>query len=224
MTTVRIDTQEGGIFLYGKDEMWKDYCGVENFDETFVIHGNRDYNVIEEAAWYDDVKYLMCDLDELDWNDSEDVASTRQYYHDYSDEQWKAICKIYDDCKISDSDDTYVKVLRIIYPNDKWETGTIRGYSQSEWNDVLYKANEVDDLTTLEEYYYGHIAELYTDDDENGCSASALVTHDELWKAEREGKLEELIRGALDISKDEEIQVFESDGYIQQTKWKEVSC
>lgn len=218
MREIKIDNESGCAWLYGSTEDWKEYVS-ENFDEIFVIHGNRDYNAIEEAAWYDEVKYLMRDFDELDWNDKDDVASTRQYYHDYSDEQWKAICKIYDECKVSDSDDTYLKVLQILHPEEKWEIGTIRGYSQSEWNDVLYKATNVENLDTLEAYYYGHLTELY-DETEN---VTAIVTHDKLWEAERENKLGELIRNYLDIPKDEEIHVQESDGTIQVTKWKEVS-
>ena len=220
MIIVRINSQDGGEWLYGHDEMWKENCGVENFDETFVIHGNRDYKGIEEAEWYDEVKYLMKDLDEVVWEDDGDVKSTREYHKKYTDEQWKAIVDIYDNCKYSDSDETYLAVLKVIYPNDKWETGTICGYTQSEWNNVLYKANEVENLTRLEEYYYGHVAEIYADSED---SCSAIITHDELWKAERENTLEKLVKELLDIPKDEKIKIYESDGYVRIPQWKELS-
>lgn len=219
MRTIRIDTQGGVDYLYNDDEQWKDFVH-EDFNQTFVIHGNHDYKEIEETDWFDTVKNLMKDFDESDLDDEEDAKLLRENYTKYSDEQWKSIVEIYQNCKYSDSDDTYLKVLHIIYPNDKWERGTICGYCQSDWNNVLYKANDIKNLDLLEAYYFGMVADIY--DETEGVSA--VVTNDTLWKAQRENTLRELINELLDIPKDEEIEVYESDGYIQQTKWKQVSC
>lgn len=210
MRTIRIDSQEGGTWLYNNGD-WKDYCGVENFDETFVIHGNRDYHGIEEASWYEKAKELLGDLDQ---NEFEEV---QRLYPEYTNEQFAKILDVYGK-KYRDEDDLYVAILNIIFPEENFKTATIRGYSQSEWNDVLYKDGEGVDINQLEAFYFGQISEVYEEGD--GCTA--IETHDNLWKAQREGTLEKFVKDMLDIPSDEEIEIYESDGYIQTTRWKKV--
>lgn len=212
MRTVKIDNNDAGWWLYNGSDEWKEYCAVDSFNETYVIHGNRDYNTIEEATWYTKAAELLADMDQ---SEREEVE---RLYPEYTKEQFVKLYEAYNK-GYRDEDDLYVEVLNTIFPQDKFDTATIRGYSQGEWNNVLYKVGENVDISLLEEMYFGHITELI-DESEEGCTA--IVTHDELWKAERENTLEKFLRDALDIPKDEEIEVYESDGYIQQTKWKKV--
>lgn len=212
MRKIKIDSQDGCWWLYGKTNSWKDYCSVDNFDETYVIHGNRDYNTIEEASWYETAKNLLGDMDQ---SEREEVE---RLYPEYTKEQFAKIYEAYDK-KYRDEDDLYVAILSIIFPQEKFDTATIRGYNQGEWQDVLYKVTEQTNINLLEEIYYGHVSEVFEDNDD-GCTA--VVTHDELWKAQREGKLEDLVKDMLDIPKDEEIEIYESDGYERVVKWKKV--
>ena len=217
MREVRIDTQDCS-WIYDTDE-WKYYCGVcgEDFDEIFVIHGNRDYDGVEKASWYEKARNLMHDFDESYGDDD-----FRDYYkNEYNDEQWSKLCKIYDDCRVSDSDETIIKVLGVLYPERKFKTGTIRGSAQREWQEVLYDADKCENIGPLGEVYFGEVAEIYAEDDD-GCTCVAIVRDDELWQANRKGELKKLICELLGFSEDEDFEVYESDGYIQQTKWKKV--
>lgn len=218
MFEVYIDTQDPAEYLWGKDELWKEYCGVENFDETFVLFGNRQYNKHVEASWYINAKEIMDDLD---------AYGTEQfdpYDYEMTDEQYKAISKMYIDNhdKVNTDEEMLILILKILYPDDTFKTETIRGYNQSDWQNVMYKANEVKDLDLLESIYFGKINEFYYQD-EDGCSVSTIVTDNELWKAEREGRLKDFVRKNLNIPKDEDFKVYQSDGFIRQTKWKEIA-
>ena len=42
MVEIRIDnTGDGTWWLYNDNNVWKDYCGCDNFDEQVVLTGNR---------------------------------------------------------------------------------------------------------------------------------------------------------------------------------------
>lgn len=205
MTEIKIDnTGEGTWWLYGKSENWKDYVGCYDFDEEVVLSGNRDYNEYTEATWYKRAKDILNDIDCYD-----------EYPNDLSEETNAKLKELYDKCKCTD--DIIVDVLKLLYPNDIFEEGIIRGYVQREWQEYIVKGNVDTDL--LEAFYFGKIADIYVENGED--SFGDVITHDELWKAEREG-LKEYMRQRYDIDKDEEIHIMQADGYRQVVNWKEV--
>lgn len=215
-TEIRINnTSDGTCWLYGKNEMWKDYV-CENFDDFVVVKGNRDYSEIAEAKWWKDAREI---IDDLDCNGTMDIDMDDMVrYYDYPKEKIEKVIKAYDDCRYSDDLDFVVEVIKLIHPEREIEIATIRGYTQSEWQEVAYVKGKIN-IETLENYYFGKIADVTvnTDDDEYGD----IITHDELWEMERKGLKEEL-RKRYELPKDEEIIILQCDGYKQVADWKEV--
>ena len=169
MVEIKIDnTGEGTWWLYGKSEAWKDYVGCENFDEQVVLTGNRDYNGCTEAEWYQKVKRILEDIDCYD-----------EYPDDLSSETNAKLKELYDKCRCTD--DIIVDVLKLLYPEDTFKTGTIRGYVQREWQEYIIMGDIDTDL--LEAFYFGKVADITvtSEDDEFGD----VITHDELWKAQQ---------------------------------------
>lgn len=205
MTEIRIDnTGEGTWWLYGKSENWKDYIGCENFDEQVVLIGNRDYSGCTEAEWYQNAKRILDNIDCYD-----------EYPDDLSDETNAKLKELYDKCRCTK--DIIIDVLRLLYPEDTFKEGTIRGYCQGEWQEYIIMGDVDTDL--LEAFYFGKISDIQVESDED--SFGDVITHDELWKAEREG-LKEYMRKRYELSEDEEIHILKADGMKQVVDWKEV--
>lgn len=207
MRTIKINTEETVWWLYDGEDSWKEHVSA-NFDETYVIKGNNDYKEIAEASWYKRAMDIIHDFEQ---------EVEKEYFTDLTETQYREIKEIIDKCQYSDDFGTIIKVLKVIYPKEKFETATIRGYCQGDWNDVLYKANGAD-VELLEAYYFGMVAEVY-DETEH---IYAVVTNDALWRAEMENKVEGLVRECCDIPDDEEIEIYKSNGYVKVTKWVRV--
>lgn len=211
MVEIKIDnTGDGTWWLYNSNQGWKDYCGCENFDEQVVLAGNRDFTGCTEAEWYQKANELLDDIaNDFDALDICDDYSLTQ-------EQYKTAKGMYDKCRCIE--DILVDVIRLLYPEDTFKTGTIRGYSQGDWQDYIVKGDVDTDL--LEAMYFGKISDITvtTDDEEFGD----VITHDELWRAEREEGLKEFFRNHYELDKDEEIHILQADGYKQVVDWKEV--
>lgn len=207
MRTIRISNSDIS-WLYRDSEYWKNFCGCDDFDETYVVFGNRDYAEIKNASWYCEAINLGGDLDN---------GCEREDFDNLTDEQYNKAKEIYDNCRCYDDTETIIKFLEVLYPDDKFKTCVIRGYVQGDWNNVIYKANVTHDINLLEAYYFGEVTEIF---DEEG--ATAVVTDDDLYKAKHEGRLKDLCYDLLDIDKEEEIKIYEDDGYITTIKWKEV--
>lgn len=219
---IEIDTQDGCSWMFDKYDTWKDYVGVENFDETFVLKGNRNYHSHEEASWYNKVTELLTDIDSYYDLETEEGVQDLLDEHSISKQQYTEIISLYDKCRRIN--DIVVEVLNIIYPDKEFKERTIRGYSQSDWQKVIYDSSLASDkdVEMLEAIYFGQLNEI-SYKDENDTWTSSYITDDELWKREREKTIEEYIRSEFDIDKNEELEIFVSDGYIQQTKWKKVN-
>ena len=67
MIEIRINsTGEGLDWLWGENDYWKDYVGCNDFDEQVVLFGNRDFNGITEASWYNKAKEILTNIDYYD--------------------------------------------------------------------------------------------------------------------------------------------------------------
>lgn len=211
MVEIKIDnTGDGTWWLYNSNQGWKDYCGCENFDEQVVLTGNRDFTECVEAEWYQRANELLDDIaNDFDALDICDDYSLTQ-------EQYKSVKEMYDKCRCTE--DILVDVIRLLYPEDTFKTGTIRGYCQGDWQDYIVMGDVDTDL--LEAMYFGKISDITvtTDEEEFGD----VITHDELWRAEREEGLKEFFRNHYELNKDEEIHILQADGYKQVVDWKAV--
>ena len=206
MTEIRIDnTGDGTWWLYNDNDVWKDYCGCDNFDEQVILAGNRHYKEYKDAEWYQAAKDILNDIDCYD------------EYPEYTSEEVNAKLKeLYDKCRCTE--DIIVDVLRLLYPEDAFKDGTIRGYCQGDWQNYIVKGDVDTDL--LEAMYFGKISDITvtTDEEEFGD----IITHDELGRAEREEGLKEFFKNRYELDKDEEIHILQADGYKQILDWKEV--
>ena len=115
-------------------------------------------------------------------------------------------------------DDVPVEVLRILYPDDEFKTGTICGCSQGDWEHYIVKGDV--DVERLEAYYFGNVVDIFVKDNEE--EYGGVMTCDELWDAEREG-YEKVFRERYEISEDEELKIYVVDRYIKTLDWKLVS-
>lgn len=206
MTEIKIDNTGDGIWwLYNGDQYWKDYCGCENFEEQVVLDGNRDYCGCTGAEWYQKAKEILNNIDCYD-----------EYPTDVSDGVKAKLKELYDKC--IRTEDILVDVIKLLYPKDVFKIGTIRGYNQGDWQDYIIKGDVNTDL--LEAMFFGKISDITvkTEDEEFGD----IITHDELWRAEREEGLKEFFRNRYNLEKNEEIHILQADGYKKVIYWKEV--
>ena len=205
MVEIKIDnTGEETWWLYGNNEIWKNYVGCENFDEEVVLVGNRDYTEYTEASWYQRVIQI---LDNIDYYD--------EYPEEVSNVVKAKLKELYDKCR--STDDIVVDTLKLLYPEDTFKTGTIRGYCQREWQEYIIKGNV--DTDVLEAFYFGQVADISVESGKD--SFGDVITHSELWKAERED-LKEYFRKRYELSENEEIHILKADGMKQVIDWKEV--
>lgn len=206
MTEIKIDnTGDGTWWLYNGDQYWKDYCGCENFEEQVVLDGNRDYCGCTGAEWYQKAKEILNNIDCYD-----------EYPTDVSDGVKAKLKELYDKC--TRTEDILVDVIKLLYPKDVFKIGTIRGYNQGDWQDYIIKGDVNTDL--LEAMFFGKISDITvkTEDEEFGD----IITHDELWRAEREEGLKEFFMNRYNLEKNEEIHILQADGYKKVLYWKEV--
>lgn len=206
MTEIKIDNTGDGIWwLYNGDQYWKDYCGCENFEEQVVLDGNRDYCGCTGAEWYQKAKEILNNIDCYD-----------EYPTDVSDGVKAKLKELYDKC--TRTEDILVDVIKLLYPKDVFKIGTIRGYNQGDWQDYIIKGDVNTDL--LEAMFFGKISDIAvkTEDEKFGD----IITHDELWRAEREEGLKEFFRNRYNLEKNEEIHILQADGYKKVIYWKEV--
>lgn len=206
MTEIKIDNTGDGIWwLYNGDQYWKDYCGCENFEEQVVLDGNRDYCWCTGAEWYQKAKEILNNIDCYD-----------EYPTDVSDGVKAKLKELYDKC--TRTEDILVDVIKLLYPKDVFKIGTIRGYNQGDWQDYIIKGDVNTDL--LEAMFFGKISDITvkTEDEKFGD----IITHDELWRAEREEGLKEFFRNRYNLEKNEEIHILQADGYKKVIYWKEV--
>ena len=210
MTTIKINTEEPVDYVELED--------VVDFNHV-VIKGNRDYWPHEEAPWWKEAIEYISDMDCYGTDDD----CKPDYDYDWgklTKEQTDAIIKLYDKCQRSDDYRFIMKVIKVLHPELKIEGCTIRGYCQSDWQDVIYETDKVD-IDLLEAVYFGKITDIIV---ENGDDCYGdWITDDELWKAERnEDNLADFFRKRFDIPDDEEIEIYKSNGIIRTIRWEKV--
>ena len=210
MRTIRI--MDNVDWLWSSVENGKEEIAgsVEAFDDNIVIHGNRSYNAYENAKWYKEAMLLINEWDE---------EFTREDYLEFTDEQYKSLKELIENPpRYADDNENIARIVNILHPERKIIAATIRGYSQSDWQNVLYDANAGIDIDWIEAVYFGKIKDVFDEESFN----STIITNNALWDAEREGNLQEKIYEWLNIPNDELIKVFVQDGYTQVVNWKEV--
>lgn len=214
MVTITIDNSSAPDYLYGKDEMWKDYV-CPDFDEKVVLVGNDRMSQYENASWWKDAKEAITDLDSY-----LDAPEFREEYADkYSSDQIEAVISAYDNWNGDHYVEFITKIAQILHPEIQLDETTLHGYSQGDWQDAIYVAGSLDE-NILEAYYFGNLSELHYEDD-SGEDYWDAITDDELWEMER-GDLKQALRDRYDIPADEEIKIRKFSGYSQTPNFDEL--
>lgn len=214
MVTITIDDGRGADWLYGKDEEWKDFV-CPDFDEKVVLTGNDRMTTYEDASWWKDAKEVITDLDSY----LEAPEFREEYANKYSSDQIEAVISAYDAWNGDHYVDFITKIAQILHPEIKLEETTLRGYSQSDWQDAIYVSGSLDE-NILEAYYFNMLTELHYEDD-SGEDYWDTITDDELWKMER-GDLKQNLREHFGIPADEEIKIRKFSGYSQTPNYDEL--
>ena len=205
MVEIRIDnTGDGTWWLYGDTDTWKDYVGCEDFDEQVVLTGNKYLKSYTEASWYQKAKEVLKDID-----------CYELYPEDLSDTDKEKLKEIYN--KYNSIGYMILDTLKILYPNESFKEGTIRGNCQSDWQNYIIKGDVL--VSVLESFYFGKVADVtIIDGDEE---VGDVITLNELWDAE-DGDIKEYFRKRYGWSEDEEIHIKKADGYKMIADWKEI--
>ena len=183
--------------------------------ELFVLKGNNDYFCHTKASWYKRAKKLYENIAndvDLGFDDYDPE------YHKCDEESWKIFYEMIKNEELSDSDEGILFMLQYLYPDYKFGYGTIRGYSQSEWQNVIYRSDLIENLDELEAFYFGKVYQI----DEDICGTCAWVSHSEFWRAEMHtGGVEELVKKKLEIENGIDIEVLIKEE--TDKKWRLVS-
>lgn len=98
----------------------------------------------------------------------------------------------------------------------EWESVTIRGYMQGEWQTLYYVKGTLtqDDKDHIENYYFGKISE-YELEDKNGNISSCYIPHDVEWNGKK------AICEYLGLRSDE-TKILVDNGYTKVYDYKEM--
>lgn len=217
--------QESPIFL--------DEC----FPDNIALVGNRDFNKHAPEIFDTVLNVLECgELAEIlenikswEWYKNATEAITEYLppskgkYSTNAIHALKSLVSQYSTCSSSAEDEILCKVLSIV-TSKKWACGTIRGCSQSEWQEIYYPVDDwsKEALNTFETEYFNTGTEWIVHDEEatpespedvSGYSVYCTSWNDEGFKKE--------IADANGGSP-EDVILYEFDGYRQTALYKEV--
>lgn len=214
MYTITIENSENGVnYLYGKSEEWK-YHVCENFDENVVLLKNREFSRSKtEAKWWLDAEKIAADLNMFDDDDFID-----EYKDIYSEDKIENILKEAKRTNYLDDPEFLMKIAMIINPSLELEMTTIRGYSQSDWRDVVYVKNMVDPRI-LEIFYFNLLTELHIESD-HGDDCWDFITNDELHNMEM-GDIKKELRARYNIPEKEQLIIKKFKGYSKVALYDE---
>lgn len=177
-----------------KVEVVYDEYGIASLDDemfdmenSFVITGNdrlKSYNTDNE--WYESAKGIITDICcYYDMENPDDVQELAESYKT-STEVIMEINSIIDSDDFRDENtDDFVSILNALYPDISFNWMSIRGYSQGDWNEIIYKVDELtqENIEYVESIYFGKYALVYVTEDDDSC-INGLITDSELWDIE----------------------------------------
>ena len=161
----------------------------EEWPENVFVFGNRDFNSHAErldkirrgleyiAETFDDMQYgaSWCRNDQLDahiW-----IYLARDNNKRYTRPERLELLKLaqnYCDCRSSEENNILCRVLELV-TGRKWTAGTIRGYCQGDWQEIIYPAEYSKEwLNAFEAEYFNTGTEWMVDPD--GENYSVYVT------------------------------------------------
>lgn len=192
---------------------WKsEVC--DDFNNNVVIVENRYNGGCENAEWWILAKSLVDDI-ECYYNEDADAAFIKDSKSRYSyttrllltvwDMYWEAVNIPYNKY---DETEFIASVAETLNPGLELECGTIHGYSQGDWADVVYVKDNVDPKR-LEAFYFNNCMSVYYEDDEHDFWDT--ITDYEYWDMGSGPRLEQSLRERYDVPEDEALKVVIED-------------
>lgn len=150
--------------------------GDEFMMEGVIITGNRDYmdyTTDEYDSYMKNIDNVCYEADNMDYNGYKNISEIINEYFPkpngkkYSTQEIHRWKNIINGEKYPDDDENIIEALTLMTGN-VWETTTIRGCCQGDWQGVFYDTSKVDssDIEILECEYFNTGSEWIVDDDE----------------------------------------------------------
>lgn len=203
MATITFDGAGDLMFLYNKNNDWKEYI-CEDFDEKVIVIGNRKYSSIEEASWWNKAKELIADLDNYDW----DIDDLMQYEASYTKDRLERVYKAYQNCKYSDDTDFIVEVAQIIIPGLELEHSIARGYTQSDWVEIVFVKDAIK-VDTFAAYFFGQLTEIHVESDDDDYWDH--MPDSEVYELFNNSNVEKALRDRYNLKDDESINIIKNN-------------
>lgn len=171
------------------------FLGDEFFPENVAVFGNRDYKTITFPA-FNKVENALYDGELLDaWDDLHDghgykswtdaladlvpAEGREPYTREERKHAWPDLLRDFEHARRQEYNPLYCKALELM-TGKAWETATIRGCCQGDWQEIIYPAEYGRDwLHVFEIEYFNTGSEWQLDPD--GDNISCYVTS---WKTE----------------------------------------
>lgn len=205
------------VYIYEGSECYTDFA--DNIDDyikdKFCIFGNRHYNEYnKDIQWMETIINLSTDIQcHYNIDNPEDVQELSENY-DIPEENILEVAAIIDKYNNPETVEAITEMLNAVYGN-RFETKTIRGYCQSDWNEIIYDEDIKESIRYIESMYFGMYSDVRIVEDENNEYWTEII-HDDLW--ELKDNHSELCK-FLDVPEDSEVYI--QDGYTTTPNWKE---
>lgn len=205
------------VYIYEGSEGYTDFAdNIDYLKDKFCIFGNRSYNEYnKDIQWMKTIINLSTDIQcYYDIDNPEDVQELSENY-DIPEENILKVAAIIDKYNNPETAEAITEMLNAVYGN-RFETRTIKGYCQSDWNEIIYDAGIKDsDIRYIESMYFGMYSEVRIVESENSEYWTEII-HDDLWNIKDNHS--ELCK-YFDVPEDSVIYL--ADGTITTTNWKE---
>ena len=251
VVTIHPEAETSDIYV---NDNWKGYVFSEDkFDETFLITGNNNFKGTPKEdypSWYSKTKEVINELTyDDDYEDilnnqpnaltgekNEDFLELAKYYKDNYQIEEKTllnVCaelkRLIDERVYPDSIELEMFIANLMYPDKSISSVTISGNVQSEWQEVVYDASEIENvdetIEILSDFYWGNISEIHIQEvpselkpeeyEDFDCFKEGMedywdyVSNSELYKWEKENSLVKNFRERYGLPEDCRIEVRE---------------
>ena len=213
MKKIIID-DSGSSCEYIYPDQWKELVCFE-FEENIVITGNTRMKGVTEASWWEGYQSILKDYEYLEPDDFRE-----EYEGKLSEEQIDKFDKAYKEGSCDDLRKVAKIILPILYPEKEFEYASLRGSSQSDWNDCIFIKGCVKP-EILADYYFGNVIDVSVENEDGECIEDRIYTDTEFWELEK-GDLKEALRKEFGISAEEQVVFMRFSGYVQTSTWKEI--
>lgn len=140
---------------------FEDEVDFSQYEDKMVIAGNRDFQTFGKSDFVEVVKGNYYDEDETLVENPDGTCYEDTIGYDYET----------------------AEELEKLSGKKGWVEGTIRGYSQSDWQTIWFVKDEVsmEEISYIENFYMGKISEFHDED-----MTCYYIPDDVVWKGKKE--------------------------------------